>query len=241
MRMKTLETAVYQDQRRRWPQSGRHILAQHDDRSVVVYQAYRPSIADFAATYGRFGGEFSYSRMSWIKPNFLWMMYRCGWCSKEGQERVLAVHLSRRFFDWLLSQAVQSTYDPARFASREDWQSAVRKSCVRLQWDPDHNPTGGRLARKAIQLGLRGDALAHYGQEEPLEIEDITPFVLEQRTQNTTPGALLTPLESVYVPRDKTICSRIGLDAPTRTAVEGGGASTKGRPFHASETEHSAA
>ena len=66
--------------------SGRHVLAQYDAETVVVYQAYRPSIGAFAATHGYFGGGFSPSRMSWIKPNFLWMMYRCGWATKEGQE-----------------------------------------------------------------------------------------------------------------------------------------------------------
>jgi len=27
---------------------------------------------------------------------------------------------------------------------------------VRLQWDPDHSPKGEKLARRAIQLGLKG-------------------------------------------------------------------------------------
>ncbi|MFT5999906.1 MAG: hypothetical protein ACI81P_002365 [Neolewinella sp.] len=34
------------------------------------------------------GPAFSYQRMSWIKPNFLWMMYRCGWAKKQDQERL---------------------------------------------------------------------------------------------------------------------------------------------------------
>ena len=62
-----------------WPKEGRHILAQFDDDTVIVYQAYRPSIGRYAAEHGAFGGDFSYSRMSWVKPNFLWMMYRSGW------------------------------------------------------------------------------------------------------------------------------------------------------------------
>ena len=28
--------------------------------------------------------------------------------------------------------------------------------CVRLQWDPDHDPEGGKCERRAIQLGLKG-------------------------------------------------------------------------------------
>lgn len=80
-----LITESYASQRLRWPQAGRHILAQFDDDSIVVYQAYRPAIGRFAAAHGYFGGEFSYLRMSWIKSNFLWMMYRSGWGTKPGQ------------------------------------------------------------------------------------------------------------------------------------------------------------
>ena len=31
-----------------WPQDGKHILAQYDADSVVVYQAYCPEIAEYA-------------------------------------------------------------------------------------------------------------------------------------------------------------------------------------------------
>ena len=31
-----------------WPKTGKHILAQYDDETVVVYQAYKPSIAEYA-------------------------------------------------------------------------------------------------------------------------------------------------------------------------------------------------
>lgn len=46
--------------------------------------------------------------MTWIKPSFLWMMYRCGWGTKEGQETVLAVDISRRGFDWALKHSCLS-------------------------------------------------------------------------------------------------------------------------------------
>src|SRR5579884_2519880 len=105
-----LITEPYLTQLARWPRTGRHILAQYDDNSIIVYQAYRPTIGHFAARHGYFGGEFSLSRMSWVKTNFLWMMYRSGWGSKQGQEVVLAVRLKREGFDSLLAQAVHSTY-----------------------------------------------------------------------------------------------------------------------------------
>ncbi len=53
-----LVTEPYLTQVARWPATGRHILAQYDDTSVVVYQAYRPNIGHFAATHGYFGGAF---------------------------------------------------------------------------------------------------------------------------------------------------------------------------------------
>ena len=51
----------YPEQMRIWPTEGRHILAQYDDSSIIVYQAYRPAIGQYAAQHGKFGGDFSYS------------------------------------------------------------------------------------------------------------------------------------------------------------------------------------
>src|SRR5438270_12363379 len=94
-RSRRLVLEPYRVQTARWPARGRHILAQYDASSVVVYQAYAPEIGCFAAEHGFFGGAFSLSRMSWIKPNFLWMMHRSGWGTKARQEVVLAVWLRR--------------------------------------------------------------------------------------------------------------------------------------------------
>lgn len=202
MRDRTLVSAPYADQMKRWPQSGRHILAQFDDETIIVYQASRPEIGHFAGEKGYFGGEFKYSRMSWIKPNFLWMMYRSQWGQAEGQEIVLAVRLKRTFFDSLVAQAVPSTFDTSTFGSREEWAAAVARSDVRLQWDPDHLPTGGTCERRAIQLGLRGAALESYGKREILQVIDMSAFVAEQRSNvgDWRSGKLITPAEDVYVP-----------------------------------------
>src|SRR5215475_10258164 len=105
-----LNVVPYLEQLDRWPKFGRHILAQFDDEAVVVYQAYRPQIGRFAAEHGYFGGAFSLDRMSWIKPNFLWMMYRSGWGTKEGQEIILAIWLRRSAFAAILKEAVHSTF-----------------------------------------------------------------------------------------------------------------------------------
>lgn len=210
-----LLTERYVNQAGVWPRSGRHILAQADAEGVFVYQAYKPSIGSYAANHGYFGGdEFSYSRMSWIKTNFLWMMYRSAWGTKPGQEVTLAIRIIRKFFDDLLAQAVESTFSLGQYSTQEEWQKAIHTSSVRLQWDPDHHPRGAPLERRALQLGLRGQSLEMFGTEEILEIIDISSFVAEQR-ENTTKQRLpdlFTPIERVYIPADETIRKRLGLE-----------------------------
>jgi hypothetical protein len=69
-------------------------MALHDDETLVVYQAYSPAIAEPALAEGTFVEPFRRERMTWIKPSFLWMMYRSGWATKPGQERVLAITIA---------------------------------------------------------------------------------------------------------------------------------------------------
>jgi hypothetical protein len=207
-----LRLAPYHEQRARWPADGRTILAQSDADSVVVYQAYRPQIGLHTAAHGRFGGGWSRERMSWIKPNFMWMMSRCGWATKEGQEVVLALWIARAGFDEILASAVASAYDRRVHDDRDAWQRAVHRSDVRLQWDPDHGPGGAPEDRRAIQLGLRGDALRRFADEWLLHVEDITPLVASQRANARAPYTdLLTPEEHPYLVADPATAHRLGL------------------------------
>jgi hypothetical protein len=209
-----LRLEPYLPQNARWPTAGRHILAQFDADSVVVYQAFRPAIAEEAVTLQRFGPSFSLSRMSWIKPNFLWMMFRCGWATKEDQERVLALRLRRAFFERLLRAAVPSTYSEDAWPSEKAWQDAVRRSDVRLQWDPDHGPTGNPVTRRAIQLGLRGPTLAEFAGPALLQVLDVTDLVARERPPATPPfESLHTPSESVFRPEDPATVAALGLDS----------------------------
>lgn len=179
-----------------------------------MYQAYLPAIAEFALRNGVFGGpEFSFSRMSWIKPNFLWMMYRSAWATSLGQEVVLGLRISRQFFEHILRQAVASTHGSAG-GTREEWQAKLAASDVRLQWDPDHGPSGEKLERRAIQLGLRGETLRAYASSELREVIDMTPLIVEQRANAARKqwSLLRTPVEHVYVPADASIASAIKLD-----------------------------
>ncbi len=207
-----LITEPYLAQNARWPKSGCHILAQFDAESVVVYQAYNPAIGRWAARHGYFGGGFGMGRMSWIKPNFLWMMYRSGWGTKENQEVTLAVRLRRDAFDEILGLAIHSSFIPEVYGTQEDWKRSVTGSDVRLQWDPDHGPSGDHLERRAIQLGLRGDVLAKYAREWLLGFEDISEFVAEQRVNATAPyDRLVTPREEVYPVAGPEVARRLGV------------------------------
>ncbi len=212
----------YAEQVKVWPRDGRHILAQYDDESIIVYQAYNPTIGRYASAHGHFGDGFSFSRMSWVKPNFLWMMYRCGWGTKENQEVTLGLRLRRVFFDSLLESAVPSTWDREQFATSEDWSHAVGRSSVRLQWDPDHHPSGAKLDRRAIQLGLRGPVLRAFATTELLQVIDLTEFVAEQRAVLSSRGtfSVLTPRERVYVPENPTIATRLRLAIVGNDAIE---------------------
>jgi hypothetical protein len=210
----SLPTERYLDQVITWPTKGRHILAHYDADTIVVYQAYRPSIGEYAIRHCAFGGGFSYARMSWIKPNFLWMMYRSGWGTKEEQETTLGLRLRRGFFDNILAQAVSSSLRESDQTSQEAWKASLASSNVRLQWDPDHDPFGNPVARRAIQLGLRGPVLEDFGKRELLEVIDMTAFVCEQRELTARVGIseLRIPVKRVYVPDQLAIARRLKLD-----------------------------
>ena len=92
----------------------RQIRAVFDADTIRVYQAYSDEIADAALARGTFVSPlFKMERMTWIKPSFLWMMYRAGWGHKDpGQGRILAIDISREGFEWALAHSSSSRPDP---------------------------------------------------------------------------------------------------------------------------------
>jgi len=204
----TLTYEKYIKQKSSWPVSGRHILAQYNENSIVVYQAFCPEIADYAIIHQKFGGNhYNMNRMSWIKTNFLWMMYRSGWAQKKNQEKILAIHLSVEGFENILLNAYTVTRQKIENKSTSDIS-------IRLQWDPDHDPYGGKEERKAIQLGLKNDALIKFNENWIQKIEDVTEFVKLQFKLVLAKDleSLTIPKEDVYTPKDINIKSFIGLD-----------------------------
>ncbi|CAB9521435.1 expressed unknown protein [Seminavis robusta] len=196
----------YRQSREVWPGRGRFVLAQFDEDSIVVYQAFRPEIAQYAVQHQKFEGCPAYNptRMTWIKTNFLWMMFRANWASRPNQERILAIWLKREAFDGYLENARR--------------KGSVRgvQGTVRLQWDPDHFPNGDRHPyRRAVQLGLRGVDTFRDGKDI-VWVEDITGFVQSQAKRANGKGSLkdtdlLVAKERVYVPGSLLASEAVGL------------------------------
>ncbi|WP_438487320.1 DUF4291 domain-containing protein [Streptomyces sp. S186] len=154
----------------------RRIRALHTADTVTVYQAYAPSLGLPAARDGRFPAAWKRDRMTWIKPSFLWMMYRCGWGTKADQETVLAVEITREGFDRALRRACLSHYVPGLHPDREAWQRALRHAPARVQWDPERDLRLRPLPHRSLQLGLSGALARAYADEWTVAIRDVTPL-----------------------------------------------------------------
>src|SRR5205814_10021301 len=108
----------------------RQVRAAFSDRTIRVYQAYSPEIATKALSAQTFTAPFKRERMTWIKPSFTWMMYRAGWGTKPGQERILAIEILRDGFEWALANSSLSHFDRTMHSSAEEWKTTVQKSPV---------------------------------------------------------------------------------------------------------------
>lgn len=152
------------------------ILAEHSADQIVVYQAFNEAIGKPAAAAGTLDvPAFSKTRMTWIKPSFLWMMYRSGWGRKDtGQQVILCLTMRRDGFAHLLRNACLSSYDPAIYPDRAEWQAELAAHPNRVQWDPDKDLHLQPMDRRAIQIGIAGAYVPVYLQAI-ISVEDITP------------------------------------------------------------------
>ncbi|MET9649998.1 MULTISPECIES: DUF4291 domain-containing protein [unclassified Streptomyces] len=168
------------------------IRADYDARTIVVYQAYSPVIADAALRAGRFVAPFSFHRMTWIKPSFMWLMHRSNWARKPGQERVLAVRITREGWEEVLSRAVLTTADPA----------ALAQAAVHVQWDPERSPRGAALNHYSIQVGIGRPLIRTFTDEWIVGLTDLTPQVRKAsaliRTGHASKAHRWFPAERAY-------------------------------------------
>ncbi len=156
----------------------RQIRATYDDKTIRVYQAYSDAIADSVLEHGTFKSPpFKMERMTWIKPSFLWMMYRSGWGKKDsGQNRILAIDISREGFEWALENSLLS-HQAKDYTDKEEWLKIKRATPVRIQWDPERDLHFQPLEHRAIQIGLTNEAVPLYVNEWIQDITDLTDLV----------------------------------------------------------------
>ena len=157
----------------------RQVRATYSEQTITVYQAYSDAIADRALAAGTFVAPFKRERMTWIKPSFLWMMYRAGWGRKPGQERILAVEITREGFEWALAHACLSHYEPEIHGSPEAWRASKRGSPARVQWDPERSLHLEPLPYRAIQIGLSGVAVERYVERWIIGLREVTATARE--------------------------------------------------------------
>jgi hypothetical protein len=157
--------------------AGAEIRANFDRETIVVYQAYNPAIATAALAAGTFVPPFSFGRMTWIKPSFLWLMHRSNWGRKSGQERILAVRITRTAWERALELAVPTTFERSLYATGAEWREAFRRATVVLQWDPERSLRGASLPYRSIQIGLSRLIIGEYATQWITAIEDYTPRV----------------------------------------------------------------
>ncbi len=186
----------------------REIRADYDRDTVVMYQAYDDRIADAALAHGRFvGPHFSFSRMTWIKPSFLWLMHRSRWGTNKGQTRTLAVRITRAGFDRALSLAVSTDPTARLYATYESWRSAFESAPVHVQWDTERSLSGSALGHYSIQVGLSRAVIREFVDDWIVSITDLTERVSKMRTLvqggRSDRAKSLLPAEKLYeVARD---------------------------------------
>jgi len=143
------------------------------------------------------------------------MMYRCGWATKENQERVLAIKMTRDGFNNALKQACLSSYDANVHSSYEAWRSQLQTAPVRIQWDPEKDIRLNPLSYKSVQIGLSGEIVKQYINNWITGINDITDYCtsIHQliKAGKFNEAASLLPAENLYLLPD-SIAGKINSD-----------------------------
>lgn len=136
------------------------------------------------------------------------MAYRSGYASKHGQEHVLAIEITREGFEWALRHACLShASNGASEAEVRAWTEKMKKSPVRVQWDPERDLWGRPLGWRSLQVGLKGEAVERYIEQWIVGIRDVTELMhdVSRRVDlGDVEGArTLLPIEDVFgLPED---------------------------------------
>ncbi|QLY28633.1 DUF4291 domain-containing protein [Nocardia huaxiensis] len=191
------------------------IRADFDRSTIVVYQAFNEAIATAAVGAQRFVEPFSLHRMTWIKPSYRWLMQRSNWARSPGQERILAVRITRAGWEEALGNAVLTSPERRVYADAARWREQFASADVRVQWDPEYSIRGVKLDHRSIQVGLSRNIVQRYVDDWTVEIRDLTPLtrkIAEQLREGRVDRAKdLLPPEKLY-PLADDLAKRVGAD-----------------------------
>lgn len=189
------------------------IRADYNRDVIVIYQAYNEHIAKSAVMNQKFSTPFSFSRMTWIKPSFLWMMERSNYGQKSGQECTLAISIKREAWERALRKAVLTSPEKRVYTNPGTWEKEFENAEVYVQWDPERNIKGNKLAYRSIQVGISRYLIEEFNEEWIVRIEDYTPLV--RKILNLTKSGeydkakKLLPIEKKY-PLSSDLAHTIG-------------------------------
>ncbi len=190
------------------------IRAGFDDDTITVYQAYGEQIALAAIKNQKFQKPFSFNRMTWIKPSFLWMMARSNWGNKSNQEYILALKISRFYWERALEMGVLTHPDKNIYNSGDIWEEEFKKAKVHIQWDPERSIRNTKLEYRTIQVGISRHLIEEFNDTWIKEIIDYTPLVKKinhlRKNGKIKEAKRLLPHEKNY-PVSSEIKNRIGI------------------------------
>lgn len=150
------------------------IRATYDDQNIAIYAAFSSSIADVALKSQKLLAPFYYTRMTWIKPSFLWLMYRSEWGQRAGMERILQIWIKRSEWEKALKEAILTTPEAHVYNDAKKWRKQLDKSRIRVQWDPERAINNEKLSYKSIQVGITAELCENYAKNWITKIEDFT-------------------------------------------------------------------
>ena len=193
------------------------IRANYGRDTIVMYQAYSEKIADLAVENQTFVKPFSFNRMTWVKPSFLWLMHRSNWASKPNQQRVLAVHIERSGWEKALSLGVLTSPERQIHGSGKQWEEKFKQAIVHVQWDTERSPKGAALSYFSIQVGLSRHIISEFVKNWIVKIDDITPLVHKLNKLRKEGSKNFTK----YLPTEKRYPVRRGIGAHLMIKDEG--------------------
>lgn len=179
------------------------IRANYTEKHIAVYSAFSSSIADIALENQKLLPPFSYKRMTWIKPSYLWMMYRSDWGGRAGMERILCIWIERSKWESALKEAILTTPENHVYSDAKKWRKLLEKARIRVQWDPERDIKNRRLDYKSIQVGITSSLSEEYAKRWIFKIEDMTEqtrkissLVFQRKYEE---AKLLLPEERKYI------------------------------------------